>query len=183
MGICWGGLLTVNYVVKMKTVPHGLILLCPAIHRKVDLGIWSKTVAKLCLFINPEARFKIPIRDRMFTSNQRYLDFIKKDRMRLDTLTCRFFNEMLRMENELAGINHRISLPIAVMLAGHDEIVDNKKVKEWFNKLESGDKAIKVFDDMYHVMPFEENIDPLVGFITDWLEMREMSFEHQHFKN
>ena len=183
MGICWGALLAVNYTAKARAMPDGLILLSPAIYRNVDLSIWVKTIAKICSFVHPRARFKIPIRDHMFTSNRRYTDFIKKDKMRLRSLTCRFFNEILRMEKEFADINHRLSLPVTVLLAGHDEIVDNKKVKEWFKRIESGDKAIKAFNDMRHVMPFEENIDPLIDFITGRLKTREMSFERQRVKN
>ncbi len=183
MGICWGGLLAINYIAKGRTVPDGLILLSPAIYRKVDLNSCMKAIAKICFVFCPKIRFKIPIRDHMFTSNERYLDFIKKDKMRLRTLTCRFFNEILRMEQELSGINHRIFLPVLVLLAGHDEIVDNEKIREWFKRLESGDKKIKVFGDLRHIIPFEDNIEPVINFITDWTKTREMSLEHKSVKN
>ena len=119
----------------------------------------------------------------MFTSNKEYLDFIKKDTMRLRVLTSRFFNEILRMEEEMSSVNHMIAVPVTVLLAGYDEIVDNEKVKEWFKKLESSDKTIKVFDDLHHVMPFEDNIDSLIDFITDWIKERELSFESQSIKD
>jgi len=95
----------------------------------------------------------------------------------------RFFNEMLRMEKEMTGINHRISVPVAVLLAGHDEIVDNRAIEEWFKKLQSDNKAIKLFEDMHHVMPFEDDIEPLITFISDWIGVREASVEHQRVKN
>jgi lysophospholipase len=183
LGICWGGLLAVNYIAKRKATPDGLILLSPAIYRRVDLSSFVKIIARFCSIFYPRAHFKIPIRDHMFTQNRGYLDSIKKDIMRLRALTARFFNEIIRMEKELFSINRNITVPVAVFLAGHDEIVDNDRVKEWFESLESNDKTIKVFDDFYHVMPFEENIDLLIDFITDWIRMRELSFESQSIKN
>ena len=183
MGICWGGVLAVNYIAKGKALPDGLLLLSPAIYRKVDLNACVKAVAKICCLIYPQARFKIPIKDHMFTSNKRYLDFIKKDKMRLQNLTCRFCNEIIRMEREFSAINHKIYLPVTVLLAGHDEIVDNNAIKEWFTRLESKDKTIKVFDDSRHIIPFEENMDPLINFITDWVRRGEMSFERKSVKN
>jgi alpha-beta hydrolase superfamily lysophospholipase len=183
MGICWGGILAVNYAANGRSAPDGLILLSPAIYRKVDLNGFIKVIAKACLFIYPKARFKIPIRDHMFTACERYLDFIKKDKMRMRSLTCRFFNEILRMERELTPISHKIRLPVAVLLAGNDEIVDNKKIEEWFKDLESDNKAIRVFDGLHHVMPFEKDIDPLVNFIDEWAKIREMPLEHKSFKN
>ena len=183
MGICWGGILAVNYAVRGRSMPDGLILLSPAIYRKVDLKSYIKAIAKICYLVYPKTRFRIPIKDRMFTSNARYLDFIKNDQMRLKTLTCRFFNEILKMEEGFSNTNHRIHLPIVVLLAEHDEIVDNRRAKEWFRKLESNDKAIKVFDDFCHVMPFEDKCEPLVRFITDWIRERKPSFESQRVKN
>lgn len=183
MGICWGALLSVNYVLKGKINPDGLILLSPAIYRKVDLSAGVKIAAKACSFFYPEGRFKIPINDRMFTANERYLDFIRNDKMRLRNLTCRFFGQILRMENDFGPINDGVSLPVIVLLAGHDDIVDNERIKKWFTALQSRDKVMKVFDDFYHVMPFEEKITPLLDCIRDWAKEREASFEVQSIKN
>lgn len=184
MGICWGGLLAVNYIAKRKPdTAHGLLLLSPAIYRKIDLNFCIKAIAKIYSLFYPKFRFKIPIRDEMFTSSKRYLSFIKKDTMRLRALSCRFFNEILRMEQELSPINHKITVPVAVLLSGYDEIVDNDRVREWFKRLEANDKTIKVFNDLRHVMPFEDNIDPLVDFISDWIETRELSLESQSIKD
>lgn len=183
MGICWGGLLAVNYAAKEKALPDGLILLSPAVYRKTDLSALTKTAAKTCSFIYPKFRFKIPIKDHMFTPNRKYLDFIENDSMRLRTLTCSFFGQILKMEQKFSAINHKISIPVICLLAGEDEIVDNDKVKEWFEIVESKDKTIKVFDDIHHVMPFEYDIDPLIGSITDWIIKRSLSFENQGIKN
>lgn len=183
MGICWGALLAVNYVAERKAILDGLILLSPALYRKVDLNIFTKTCARICSFFHIGAQFKIPIKDHMFTANKRYLDFIKKDTMRLRTLTPRFFNEILKMEEGASLVNHRINIPVAVLLAGYDGIVNNDRVKDWFDRLESGDKSIKVFEDFYHVMPFEDNADILIEFITDWIGTRELSLESQSIKD
>ena len=183
MGICWGGLLAANYLAERKAPADGLILLSPAIYRRVNFNRCVKLAAKVCHFLNPEIRFKIPIKDEMFTSNKSSLDFIKKDTMRLRSLTTRFFNEIQRMERELSPVNHKINAPVCILLAGHDEIVHNERIMEWFKRLESTDKVIKVFNDLRHVMPFEEDIEPLIDFITDWIKMREPSFERQDIKD
>lgn len=183
MGICWGALLSVNYTLKRKTSPDGLVLLSPAIYRKVDFSPWMKAIAGACSLFYPEARFKIPINDKMFTANTRYLDFIKNDKMRLSYLTCRFFNQIVRMENEFGQINNNVVLPLIVLLAGHDDIVDNERVRKWFNTLPSQDKTIRIFDDFHHIMPFEEEITPLLDCVEGWIKKREASFEIQSVKN
>lgn len=169
MGICWGGLLAVNYAVRGKALPDALILLSPAIYRRVGFNPCVRTFLKMCFLINPQISFKIPIKDKMFTANKKYLDFIGKDTMRLRFLTVNFFNQIMKMERDFSEVNHKINLPVSVLLAGHDDIVDNNKVRKWFGRLDSTDKTIQVFDNFRHVMPFEDNITPIVDFITNWI--------------
>ncbi len=172
LGICWGALLAVNCAATNGSIADGLILISPAIYRRVDLSVSIKAIAKICYFLKPGGHFKIPIKDSMFTTNKKYLDFIKKDPQRLRTLSCRFFNEIIRMEKDLSHVNHKITLPACVALAGHDEIVDNAKVKEWFRKIEFSDKTMEMFEDMHHVMPFDEDLDSLITFISGWAKKR-----------
>ncbi|MDP3789431.1 MAG: alpha/beta fold hydrolase [Candidatus Omnitrophota bacterium] len=183
MGICWGALLAVNYILKGKTNPDGLVLLSPAIYRKVDLNPGAKALVLACSLFYPQVRFKIPINDRMFTANERYLNFIRNDKMRLRYLTCRFFSEIVKMERDFGPLNDGVILPLIVLLAGHDDIVDNERVKKWFNALPARDKTIRIFDDFHHVMPFEEEMTPLMDCIKGWIKEREASFEIQSVKN
>ncbi len=183
MGICWGAFLAVNYAIKRQTAPDGIILLSPAIYRKVDLKPIVKMAGWALSLFYPKGRLKIPINDSMFTDNDRYRSFIRSDKMRLRSLTCRFFREILRMENDFTSWGNELFLPVLVLLAGHDEIVDNTRVRRWFNALQIEEKAIKAFTDFHHVMPFEENTMPLLDAISDWTKERELSFAGQNIKN
>ena len=169
MGICWGGLLAVNYVSDRRPAVNGLILLSPAIYRKIDFSFCKTQVAKICQKINPAMRFNIPIKDEMFTDNLKYKEFIGNDSMRLRTLTVRFFSQIVKMEKDFSEKNHKIDLPVLVLLAGHDDIVDNEKVKEWFSRITSTDKDLREFPDFYHVMPFENEKSSLANYISDWI--------------
>ena len=183
MGICWGAFLAVNYALKRHTAPDGIILLSPAIYRKVDLRPIVKIAGWASSIVYPKGYFKIPINDRMFTDNERYRSFIRSDKMRLRSLTCRFFKEILRMENDFASSANELFLPVLVLLAGHDEIVDNAQVKRWFNVLPIEEKMIETFTDFHHVMPFEEDVTPLLDAISDWAKERETSIAGQNIKN
>ncbi|MBU4376712.1 MAG: lysophospholipase [Candidatus Omnitrophica bacterium] len=183
MGICWGAFLAVNYSINRHSNPDGLILLSPAIYRKVDFKAGPKIAARACSLVYPKAYFKIPIKDRMFTDNSRYLDFIRSDKMRLGSLTCRFFKEILRMENDFAFKSNELFLPVLVLLAGHDEIVDNRKIHNWFDSLPAEDKTIKTFTNFHHVMPFEEDTSPILDAISGWIKKRKVPLAVQSIKN
>lgn len=183
MGICWGGLLAVNYAISSNIKVDGLILLSPALYRKVDFSLFKKAIARICLCLKPRMHFTIPIKDGMFTTNAKYLSLIKNDKMRLRTLSARFFNQIIKMENEMSPLNHQIEIPVLVLLAGHDDIVDNKKVEQWFGRLISKDKELRIFSDFHHVMPFEEDSRPLADFISHWAKSREASGEKQYIES
>jgi alpha-beta hydrolase superfamily lysophospholipase len=87
------------------------------------------------------------------------------------------------MEDDFTLSGNELFLPILVLLAGHDEIVDNIKVKKWFETLPTEDKTIKAFANFYHVMPFEEEISPLLEAISGWIKEREPSLASQGSKN
>ena len=86
------------------------------------------------------------------------------------------------MENDFSSSANELFLPVLVLLAGHDEIVDNARVKRWFNALPIGEKAIKTFADFRHVMPFEEDVTPLSEAVSDWMKERE-AVASQNIKN
>lgn len=182
-GICWGAFLAVNYSVNRRLDPDGLILLSPAIYRKIDFKARYKIAIKACSFFYPKAHFRIPIKDHMFTDNERYLDFIRNDKTRLGSLTCRFFKEILRMESDFALKSNDFFSPVLVLLAGHDEIVDNGKIHNWFNSLPSEDKTIKTFADFHHVLPFEKDPSALLDAISGWVKERNAPFAVQSIKN
>jgi len=183
LGICWGGLLIADYLCQKQNHIDGAVFLAPAIYRKVDFNFAVKAVARLCHIINPQIRFKIPIKDAMFTKSPAYLEFIGNDSLRLRSLTTRFFDEILKLESRFEGKNHRIPVPVLLMLAGKDDIIDNGKVKEWFSRLETDDKEMRIFEGFSHVMPFEDEIGQLVDCITGWIAERKSLVEDTSLKN
>ena len=171
IGSCWGGKVAVTFAERHKKLLAGLILVTPAIKTKVDLPIGEKVDIAFSNIFRPRKLFDVPLDDCMFTRNPRYAEFIKKDDLKLKKVTARFFFETQMMNFRFNKIAPRIHIPVLVLLAGDDRVVDNKGIKKWFNKLGAMDKTIKLYEDSYHCLQFEETKN-ITNHIADWVKAR-----------
>lgn len=175
MGICGGGRFAADFASYDPASIDGLILVSPAIKMRVTLPITSKLDVIFNSFFNPKKKISTPLREEMFTKNERYIDFIKKDTLSLHHLTARFYRELVWMDLVLSKRIFKLDIPMLTILAGDDPIVNNDAMRRWHQRLKSHDKMLKVFDGCCHFLPFQENIDEIVDFITEWINGREGS--------
>ena len=168
IGLCLGGKIAVNLFSSSSCLPDGLILVSPSIKSALRFSIFDK----LSILLNPDKSFKIPIDDTMFTANKKYLDYIDKDEGRLRFVKGRFLLELALLDRNLKKASSNIKLPVLLILAGIDRIIDTQKVNRWFEKLPSTDKTIKIYKDYHHILTFEEKAGEVMEDITDWIWMR-----------
>lgn len=172
-GMCGGGRFAADFAGLAPAAIDGLILISPAIKTKVTLPVKDKLDVLFNSFLNPKKRVPTPLEDGMFTDNEKYLDFIKNDALNLHHLTARFYRELILMDIMLSNKIFKIDIPILTLLAGDDAIVNNDAMKRWHQRLKASDKTIKVFSGCCHFLPFQENVDDIVSFITEWISERK----------
>jgi len=169
IGLCWGCKIAVTFAAYHQDLIDGLILVSPAVRTRVSLPLRQKVDVIFSNIARPKKLFDVPLEDRMFTKNPKYIEFIKKDELKLKKVTARFFFETGKMNFHFNSIAHKIHIPVLTLLAGEDLIVDNEGVKKWFARLGSKDKTIKIYPGCYHSLQFEKTKD-VVNYIADWEE-------------
>lgn len=172
MGLCWGCKTAVTFAAYNHGLIDALILLSPAIKTKANLPLSRKFDVVLSSVFRPRKLFDVPLEDCMFTESEKYLDFIKNDRLKLTRVTAKFFYETGKMNFLLNRIAHKIEVPVLVLLAGKDAIVDNRGVKKWFAKIGAGDKTLKTYDGCSHSLEFEDSISDITDYIAAWTKER-----------
>jgi acylglycerol lipase len=170
MGLCWGGKLAVAFASLWQDMIDGLILVTPAIKARVDLTFPQKLDVLVSNFIRPRKLFNIPIEDELFTKNPKYLEFIKSDQMKLTKATARFFFETAMLDMYNNGAAPKITVPILLLLAGNDLVVNTVEVRRWFGKTSTNDKTLKVYEGSCHSLEFEDEAKELVEDITGWAD-------------
>jgi lysophospholipase len=63
-------------------------------------------------------------------------------------------------------------VPLLVMQAGDDKIVDKQSVNRWFNRLFNKDRAYKEWDGLYHEIFNEPERDEVFRYALGFAETR-----------
>lgn len=170
IGGCWGAKLAVAYALDAQQELAGLALVCPALHVKVDLSLRQKLTVAFGQVVGPRWRVPIPLTPEMFTSNPPYLDFIRRDPLALRDATARLFFETFLLDRLVTRRPHQLRLPLLLMQASPDPIVDEAGVRRWFDRVGSPNKRSVVYPGFGHILDFEERRQQYWEDLAGWLD-------------
>jgi alpha-beta hydrolase superfamily lysophospholipase len=170
-GISWGGKPVVALQRRHPGLVDGLALLCPGFcprvgpKRKERLAIfWARLTA-------PRRLFPVPLSDpQLFTATPRWQEFIRDDPLSVRQATARFFVESVRLDAYLRFAVSRVRVPILLLLAEHDRIIDNARTRAFFDRIPSPDKEIHEYAGAHHTLEFEADPEPFLADLLRWLE-------------
>jgi lysophospholipase len=180
-GNCWGAKAAALIAGKGykstdgKALPalSGLLLTCPALFTRVDLKLKEKVRIATDVFSGQDAQlreFEIPIAPEMFTANRKYLDYIESDPLRLKAATSRFFFENFLLSWKAVLAARSLTLPMLLILAQSDRIVNVERVRRWYARVPEGQKSLHVFERALHSLDFEPLLfEEYVAVMLDWI--------------
>ncbi|MBI2811077.1 MAG: alpha/beta fold hydrolase [Candidatus Melainabacteria bacterium] len=184
IGNCWGGkpasvLASHDYKSTDGTqLPPitGLILICPAIHTKVDFDWRTKLDIGLSVLRGDRcsrASLDIPLEPAMFTQDPTYLEFIKNDPLRLLMATKKFFFEQFLLTLKAKNAAEKLLLPTLLIESGQDQIVNVAALDQWFAKVKGPDVRKKVFPEAAHSIEFDPSwFDQYCQLLVEWIVAR-----------
>jgi alpha-beta hydrolase superfamily lysophospholipase len=170
-GISWGGKPVTALQRRHPGLCDGLVLLCPGFcpqvrpSRKERVGImWSR-------LFSPRRLFPVPLSDpQLFTATPRWQEFIRHDPLSLRQATARFFVESVRLDLYLRFVVSRVHLPILLLLAEHDRIIDNARTRALVERFPAMDKEVHDYAGAHHTLEFEEDPEVFLVDLLRWLE-------------
>lgn len=168
IGLCLGGKIAVDFFLYNQDCLDGLILISPSLKNRLKFSLMDK----LSILFRPNSMLKLPIEAAMFTSNERYLKYIENDSLRLRYIPAQHLLEIAKMGRHLKKASGNIRLPVLLMLAGMDEIIDTGGVRRWYEKLPSQDKTLKFYKGYHHLLTFEENAAEVMEDVAVWIKRR-----------
>lgn len=170
LAISWGGKLAVALQRRHRGLVDGLVLLCPGFFPRVrppakqQLPIaWSRLVA-------PRRLFPIPLNHpELFTATQRWQQFIREDPLSLRQATARLLIESVRLSGYMKFCPKSVTVPILLLLAGKDGIIDNVRTRRYVESFAASDKQIIEYPAAHHTLEFEPAPDRFVDDLIGWL--------------
>jgi len=170
-GISWGGKVALGVPIRRPGLVEGVMLLCPGLTPKVGPSLPRRLRVLLARLLRPERSFPIPLNDpELFTDSDHWQRYVSEDRHGLTEATARFLVESARFDVYLKWTARRVTVPVLLMLAGRDKVLDNAKTRRYLSRL-TGSKSLSVVDypDAAHTLEFEGPDHPFVADMVRWM--------------
>ncbi len=147
VGISWGGKLLGAWALgRQADAAASLVLVAPGIRPRVGPTAWQKLrIAWALLTGGKTRRFELPLGDgRLFTANPEMLEYLSADAAGLRQATARFLLISRLLDRRLATARAgSIELPVTLLLASEDRIIDNAATQAALARLCRADMAVR----------------------------------------
>ncbi|WLD92452.1 alpha/beta fold hydrolase [Alkalihalobacillus sp. AL-G] len=170
-GHSMGGLAVIR-VLTEKNLPVKAVLLsspCLGIINKPSKAV--DTVAKVLNKVYPSLLLNA---DQGLGNGTRSEEMIKRDiedKLLVKKVSVRWYRELVSAIKLAHRTTERFpDIPLVLVQAGNDLIVDKWKVREWFNKLPLIEKSYKEWPDLYHEVLNEPERDQVFQYLNHFLE-------------
>lgn len=169
--ISWGGKLAVALQRRHPGLVDGLALLCPGFCPRVGVPFPRQLAILWARFVVPKKKFPIPLNEPdLFTANPKWLAFLRDDPLALHEASARFLLESARLDGYVRLCPKKVQVPVLLMLAEKDRIIDNHRTCIYVHKFASEDKTIREYAGAHHTLEFESEPERFVHDLIEWLE-------------
>lgn len=173
VAVSWGGKLAVAFQKRHPGLIDALALLCPGLFAKVGVPFRQKLRIAFSRFIKPTRLFPIPLSEPdLFTENAERQQFLREDELSLREATARFLLESARLDIYLRRAPRHVTMPVLLMLAEHDRIIDNAKVRAYVEKFATPDRTIIEYLGAHHTLEFEPDPEKFLNDLKEWIHAR-----------
>jgi alpha-beta hydrolase superfamily lysophospholipase len=168
--ISWGAKVATALQRRHPGLVDGLALLCPGFFPRVSLSLPQKLRVLASRLLTPRRLFPIPLDEpELFTATPRWLQFLRDDPLSLHRATARFLAENVRLDLYLRWTPKHVRVPVLLLLAGQDRIIDNVPTRTFVERFASTDRQIIEHPQAHHTLEFEPDPTPFFADLAHWL--------------
>jgi alpha-beta hydrolase superfamily lysophospholipase len=169
-GISWGGKPATALQRRHPGLVDGLVLLCPGFYPQVRPSLPERLRILFSRLVAPRRLFPIPLNDpALFTASPDRQRFIRDDPLGLRQATARLLIESVRLDGYLRFVPKYVRVPILLLLAGQDRIIDNVRTRRFVGRFAAEEREVIEYPQAHHTLEFEPD-DRFVRDLSRWLE-------------
>ena len=171
LGVSWGGKLATAVAARRPELVDALALLYPGIRAKVRPNLLQKRLLRLGMATGKHRkRVRIPLDDpALFTADEGWQERIRQDPLAIHQACVSFLNASVDLDRELAKPPQTIQCPGLLMLAGGDQIIDNRQTLRFFGDLPLSRARIETYRNAAHTLEFEPDRDEIFSDLVNWM--------------
>jgi lysophospholipase len=152
LGHSMGGLIAITWYNENQSSPvKGIILSSPCLGLQVKVNKFLDFTSKGLNKVLPALRMDSGLTIDMATRNQEVIDADSNDSLYITKVSVRWYRELVKAIAETDKPTEAfVNIPLLVMQAGEDKVVDKTMVVKWFNQLKSHQKTYREWEGLYH---------------------------------
>ncbi|MPQ27029.1 alpha/beta hydrolase [Bacillus paralicheniformis] len=151
LGHSMGGLIAIEWFKQQQSGIAGLILSSPCLGLQLKPNKFLDWISKGLNVLAPSIRFESGITPDKATRNKEVIEMDINDSLYITKVSVRWYQEMLKaLKSAMEPTDAFLNIPLFVMQAGTDWLVDKKMVVKWFNQLTSHNKTYREWEGLYH---------------------------------
>lgn len=174
LGHSMGGLVTSASVIKYGEMgAKALVLSSPLFGISVQVPAIKEKAARFASKLLPNLTLHNELKYEDLTHDPSVIEEYEKDILRHDRISTSLFIEMVETMDYCLKSAGRVKLPFLLQYAGQDRIVSSPKAEEFYNRVGSDNKTLKLYEDFYHEIYNEIGRPIVFADLAAWLKQWE----------
>ncbi|MBW2344844.1 MAG: lysophospholipase [Deltaproteobacteria bacterium] len=173
LGHSLGGLIALNYGLRLPDKLNGLIVSSPVLAFKVKVPAFKIISGKVMSAVWPGLSMANELDPTKISHDRSVVDAYIHDPLVHNRVTARWFTEFISAMAWVQESVKKMQVPILMQIAGSDFLVDAGASETFFNHLLLKDKTIHIYRELFHEI-FNETADESAVVLDDllaWLKM------------
>jgi acylglycerol lipase len=176
LAISWGGKLALTLERLHPGLTRGLVLVAPGLCPRVKPPLGQRLRIAWSRLLAPDRLFPIPLDDaELFTATPRWQSYIRDDPLSLRRATARLLVASVFLDIAARRSVGHVRVPVLLLLAGKDRIIDNARTRAYLQRLASADKEVIEYPEAHHTLEFEPDPTPVFADVAAWLEGKSLN--------
>lgn len=173
-GHSMGGLVVIRMMQETKREDiDGIVLSSPCLGILAAPSASLRAASKILNVVAPKLQFATNLTVEMSTRNHEVRDAMENDSLFLRKVSVRWYSELIKsIEIAHEKIDDFPDVPLLLMQACEDKLVDKTRVRTWFDNVKISDKAYKEWPNCYHELLNEYERDEILNYIQSFTEIR-----------
>lgn len=150
--------------------PDGLVLLSPGFDGCPETFTWFYRISAVVkAYLRPEAEIALPYGADLVTRDVPTRAWITADPEGRFRVPGKMLIALLKLSNATKHKTRTVKMPVLMMTSGVDRIVNNPINNAFFNKLVAPSKKAKHFEEAWHDLMFDPQIDEVADEVVHWM--------------
>jgi alpha-beta hydrolase superfamily lysophospholipase len=171
-GHSMGGQLVANYVIRRAPALSGVILSSPWLRLALSLPRWKVAFGRALARIYPTYTFSNTLTSGQLSHDAAFRESLDPDHLAHGRITARLAAALIDSGEEALADAARFTLPLLLMQAGLDNVVDPRATARFAEQVGAADCTYRLYPESRHELLHDVSRDQVMADLIAWLSAR-----------